>query len=266
MEQQTFAVDVHAHYGTAIDQDDALTNELLSGDAETVVVRAEMAGIKYSLVSPLAALYTSDLDVILSSNLHANEMATRHKGLLHWAVVNPLLPDTYAQARELLQTPRCIGIKIHPEQHHYKISNEGKAIFAFAAEADAVIETHSGQANSEPMDYVQFSNAFPEVKLILSHLGYHWDNDLTQQVRAIQSIRHQNVYTDTSSYRSIYPNMLEWAVKEIGASRILFGTDSPLYYSPMQRARVDYAQIGEAEKQLILRDNALRLFPGLRKG
>ncbi len=264
--EQIFAVDVHAHYGAAIDQDNGLTNELLSGDAGVVVERAEKAGVQYTLVSPLAALYTSNSDEILSANLHANEMATKYSGLLHWVVVNPLLPDTYAQARDLLQSPRCIGIKIHPEQHHYKISDEGDAIFAFAAETGAVIETHSGESNSEPMDYVPFANAFPEVRLILSHLGYHWDNDVTQQVRAIQSIQHKNVYTDTSSSRSIFPNMLEWAVNEIGADRILFGTDSPLYYSPMQRARVDFAAIEDAEKQLILCDNALRLFPGLRKG
>ena len=32
-----------------------------------------------------------------------------------------------------------------------------------------------------------------------------------------------------SSARSILPGLVEWAVAEVGAEKILFGTDSPLY-------------------------------------
>ena len=53
---------------------------------------------------------------------------------------------------------------------------------------------------------------------------------------------------------------IEWGVKEIGAERLLYGTDSPLYFAPMQRARIDNAEISDTEKKLILRENALKLF------
>jgi hypothetical protein len=82
---------------------------------------------------------------------------------------------------------------------------------------------------------------------------------MTQQVRAIQGSRHGNVYTDTSSAMSITTGLLEWAVGEVGAEKILFGTDTPLYYAPMQRARVDTAEITDQEKTRILRGNAERL-------
>jgi len=40
-------------------------------------------------------------------------------------------------------------------------------------------------------------------------------------------------------------NLIEWAVSEVGAQHILYGTDSPLYFAPMQRARVDNADISD---------------------
>ncbi len=55
------------------------------------------------------------------------------------------------------------------------------------------------------------------------------------------------------------PKLVEWAVEEIGADRILYGTDTPLYSAEMQRARIDHAEISEADKKLILRDNAVTL-------
>ena len=45
----------------------------------------------------------------------------------------------------------------------------------------------------------------------------------------------------------------------IGADRVLYGTDTPLYFAPSQRARINYAGISDAEKLLILRENAIRL-------
>src|SRR5262249_29227805 len=94
----------------------------------------------------------------------------------------------------------------------------------------------------------------------LAHIGCGHDGDVTHQVRAAQKSKHGNVYADTSSARSIVPGLIEWAVRELGAERVLFGTDTPLYHTPMQRARIDHADLGDAEKRLILRENAVRLF------
>ena len=97
------------------------------------------------------------------------------------------------------------------------------------------------------------------MRLILAHLGCGWDGDLTHQIRAIQQNKHGNVFTDTSSARSITPKLIEWGVREVGAERILFGTDTPLYFSAMQRARIDHAELSDREKRMILCENAEKL-------
>lgn len=175
-------------------------------------------------------------------------------------VIVPSEPRTFEQADEMLRSPRCVGIKIHPEEHCYPIQEYGRRIFEFAAAREAVILTHSSEQNSLAADFVPLANDFPAVRLILAHIGCGWDGDMTHQVRAVQRSTHGNMWTDTSSIRSMTPGLIEWAVREVGSDRVLFGTDTPLYHSDVQRARIDQSDLSEVEKRLVLRDNAVSLF------
>ena len=94
----------------------------------------------------------------------------------------------------------------------------------------------------------------------MANVAEKWNDDLSQQVRAVQAAKHGNIFTDTSSAKSITSGLHEWALSEIGADRILYGTDSPLYFAPMQRARIDNAGIEYADKEKILCRNAEKLF------
>ena len=254
------AIDVHAHFGKYRGNKFKITNKFMSGDAKLVVRRARLARTRLTIVSPLEALLPRLEGDPVSANTSAARIVAETDGLLQWVVVDPTKEQTYRQAEAMLKLPGCVGIKIHPETHGYRIARYGRAIFEFASGHRAIVQSHSGEKNSLPLDFIKLADNFPRVRLILSHLGNGWDGDLTHQVRAIKKSRHGNVYTDTSSAKSITANLLEWAVGEIGAERILYGTDSPLYFAPMQRARVANAGISDKDKRLILRDNALNLF------
>ena len=151
-------------------------------------------------------------------------MVETHDGLLQWAIVNPWQPETYNQAAELLKNPKCVGIKIHPEEHCYKITERGGELFDWAAEHGALVMCHSGHRNSIPTDFVQFADKHPDISIILAHLGNSGDigdGDPTHHVRAIMQSKHGNVYTDTSSSASISANVIEYAIKHAGADKIL---------------------------------------------
>lgn len=256
------AIDVHAHYGT-YHRDDAppLMNGWVSGGAATVVDRASRAGIRLTAVSPLSGLMPRGRADAVSANAEAAETVRRTPGLLQWVIAHPQQPETFAQTAELLSEPHCVGIKIHPEEHQYEIREHGDRLFQLASEHDAVVLAHSGDPFSWPQDFVPFANEYPNVRLVLAHLGNGGGaaGDPTLQVRAIQDCRHGNVYVDTSSARSILPGLVEWAVTEIGSERILFGTDTPLYSTAMQRARIDSADVTAEQKLDILCRNAERL-------
>lgn len=254
------AIDVHAHFGKSRGAAFEVLDRFMTGEPEVVRQRAKLARTKLTVVSPLKAFFPRFQGDAFSGNVEAVRAVSETDGLLQWVVINPLDPRTYRQAEEMLKSPRCVGIKIHPEEHGYPIAEHGKNILKFAAGHNAVVQSHSGDKNSLPADFVKLANEFSEVKIIISHLGWSWNSDPTLQVRAVQKNKHGNLFTDTSSARSIMPNLIEWAVREIGAQQILYGTDSPLYFAPMQRARIDNADISDREKRLILRDNAAGFF------
>ncbi len=254
-----WATDVHAHVGNCRGWN-ALTDRLCSATALVIAKRARLAHIRWTMVSSFRALLPRGKGDVMGGNREAARAVSSAQGLLFWAVLDPRNADNRAQVAELLSHPKCVGIKIHPEEHVYPIKKQGKAIFEFAAERRAIVLTHSGEKNSMPEDFVKWANAFPEVRLILGHLGCGWDADPGHQVRAIQRSKHGNMFVDTSSASSIIPGLIERAVKEIGSERILFGTDSSCYFAPMQRARIDFAEISHREKCQILFQNAERLF------
>ena len=235
----------------------------MSGDAATVAARAASAHIRNTVVSPLRALLPRGQTDAVAGNEEAYRTVQETEGLLQWVVLHPGQPDSLAQIRQMLKSPKCMGIKIHPEEHCYAIAAQGRAIFELAAELRAVIMSHSGEPNSLPADFVPLANDFPEVTLILAHLGNSGakGDSPELQVRAIQAARHGNVYVDTSSAQSLLPGLIEWAVGEVGAERLLFGTDTPLYFAPSQRARINHADLSDDQKRMILWDNARRILP-----
>lgn len=255
------AIDVHAHYGVYRRGQNELLDAWVSADAQEVVARAIAARTRLTVVSPLLGLLPRGEADATVGNDEATEIVRTTDELLQWVIVNPLQPQSYEQAAELLQQSSCVGIKLHPEEHRYPIAEHGAKLFEFAAEHDAVVLAHSGDPNSWPADFLPWIDRYPNVRLILAHLGNGGGaaGDPTLQVRAIQQSRHGNIFTDTSSARSILPNLIEWAVGEIGAERILYGTDSPLYCASMHRARIDHADISDTDKRLILTTNAEQL-------
>lgn len=259
------AIDVHAHYGPYLNSPYDLVNRFMTQDAAYVARCAEEANTRYMVVSPMAAFMPrGQNNDAVAANEDAVEVVARTERFLQWVVIDPRKEETYDQARRMLELPKCVGIKIHPEEHVYPVLEYGRRIFEFAAERKAVVLAHSGEPNSLPADLVTCANDFPETSLILAHLG-NGEGDPSRQVRAIQSSRNGNVYTDTSSGMSAVPDLIEWAVGEIGADRILYGSDITCHFPPMLRARIDHAFIPEEAKIKILRDNAVALL-GLDPG
>ncbi|MDA1212835.1 MAG: amidohydrolase family protein [Planctomycetota bacterium] len=259
------AVDVHAHYGTYIQRlggtpTDAINDSFMTADAAEVVHRERRVNVLTTIASPLLALLPRFKADAVAGNIEAARVCAETPGIKQYVVIDPRRPETYRQADEMLSQPQCVGIKIHPEEHGYPIVEFGEPMFDLAAKHKAIVLTHSGEQNSLPEDFIPFANAYPEMQLILAHIGCGWDRDYTHQIRAIQMSKKENVYADTSSMMSILPKIIEWGVSEVGADRILFGTDTPLYHTSMHRIRIEHANLSDADKRKIFRDNAVKLF------
>jgi hypothetical protein len=66
---------------------------------------------------------------------------------------------------------------------------------------------------------------FPELVLVCGHIGYPW----TEEMVAVAT-NHPNVYIDTSAYtvRRYPPNLVAY-LRSHGASKVLFGTNWPMF-------------------------------------
>jgi uncharacterized protein len=124
-----------------------------------------------------------------------------------------------------------------------------------AAEQQAVIYQHTWlkvggnqPGESTPMDVVELSRRHPGVKLICGHSGGDWE-------RGIRMIRSSpNVYLEIAGSDPT-SGFVEMAVRELGAERVVYGSDVSGRSFSSQIAKVRGAAIPESAKRLILREN-----------
>ena len=140
-----------------------------------------------------------------------------------------------------------------------------------AAELNALILQHTwikqrGKGNlpheSTPMELAELSARHPGVPLVCGHTG---GGDWALGIRAIRA--RPEIHADLGGGDPVYGEV-EMAVRELGASRVLYGSDVHGRSFGSQIGRVLGAEISLADKKLILRENLRRLLlPALqRKG
>lgn len=137
-----------------------------------------------------------------------------------------------------------------------------------AAELKAVIFQHTWfKANgnepgeSTPLDLVTLARRHPDVPLICGHTGGDWE-------RGIRAIRSQpNVFADLAGSDPC-AGFTEMAVRELGAKRVLYGSDAGGRSFASQLAKVHGADIPDSAKELIFSGNLRRLLQPIltRKG
>lgn len=111
---------------------------------------------------------------------------------------------------------------------------------------------------STPMDLVELAQRFPDVSFIAGHVGGNWE-------LGIRAVRGQtNISIDVAGSDPT-AGFVEMAVRELGARRVIFGSDAAGRSFASQLAKVVGAQIGDEDRRWILADNLRRqLAPILR--
>lgn len=105
---------------------------------------------------------------------------------------------------------------------------------------------------STPTDLAELARRHPDATLICGHTGADWEIG----IRAIRECG--NVYADLCGSDPT-AGFTEMAVRELGAERVLYGSDAGGRSFASQLAKVLGADIPEAAKRLILGENLKRL-------
>lgn len=156
-----------------------------------------------------------------------------------------------------------VGVKLWMAQRCH--GRELDPIIERATELQAVILQHTWlkaggnqPTESTPMDLAELAARHPQARLICGHTGGDWELGL----RVIRPL--PNVWADLSGSDPT-AGLTEMAVRELGAERVLYGSDAPGRSFASQLAKVLGADIPESARALILGGNLKRLLRPILK-
>jgi predicted TIM-barrel fold metal-dependent hydrolase len=149
--------------------------------------------------------------------------------------VDPDAPDAIEELERSIGPLGLKGIKLGPNYQDFEpLGAAARRVYGFAESHGLPIVFHQGTSpmRTAPLRYAhplvmdEIAIAFPELRIVMAHLGHPWQNDTLTVIR-----KHPHVYADVSAgfYRpwSFYCAMLlmtEWAVLD----KLLLGSDFPV--------------------------------------
>lgn len=187
-------------------------------------------------------------------------LVQRHRGFVTgFCYLNPTLGEK-AVRREV---ERCLGLGLRGIK--LEIANNARdacmrPVMALAEQHGLVVLQHAWSMtnirqrryHTDPEDVAMLAGRFPRVRIIMAHLT-------GCGVRGLLAVKpHANVWVDTSG-AAPEAGIIEFAVEQLGAQRILYGSDVPVRDFRVAIARVTGSALSAAAQRAILHDNACRL-------
>jgi len=105
---------------------------------------------------------------------------------------------------------------------------------------------------STPLDLVELARRHPQTPLVCGHGGGTWEPGI-RAVRAVPTIYYEIAGSEPTN------GFVEMAVRELGAERVLYGSDAGGRSFASQLAKVKGADVPDDAKRLILGENLRRL-------
>jgi len=175
--------------------------------------------------------------------------------LIGFATVNPWLGDEAVQELERAVGKLGLkGLKLHPYMQGFPAADSMLfPIMEKATKLQIPVLFHSGTPPwSEPLQVAALAERFPDVPVILGHFGQNMYGDT---IRALKMVK--NLYGETSANHFVYA--IEKAIREVGAHRILYGSDMPWLEPEPQLIKIKILKITDEERELVLGNNMARI-------
>lgn len=231
----------------------------LDGTAAELVRSMDRAGIDMSVVCPVA----TKPGQVRRANEWACSLDTER--FIAFGTLHPEAEDVVADIRHAAAAG-VKGFKIHPEYQDFS-PLEGRALpwWEAIAEAGLPVLFHAGvdieipTVHGTPHAFALLNDRLPELVMILAHMGSFrmWD-----EVR--RHLVGRDVYFDTSYVHADLPRgkFLDLC-REHGATRIMFGSDSPWGEQTAELEAVRDSGLAPQDVDAVLGENAARLL-GIR--
>jgi predicted TIM-barrel fold metal-dependent hydrolase len=241
-------IDVHAHLGVSW-----LAWYPYEIDENDLVQLYDKFGVDKACVSSFKIYY----DPISGNNEVYAAVQKYPTRLVGFAVVSP----KYGSKRVVKEIDRCVhelgmkGLKVHPTVGTWRADSLAvNPVMEKAQEYGLPILFHSEPDEySNPRAIGNVAARYPEVIIIMGHMG---GPDYFEAIQIAKA--HDNILLDTTGS----PNdamTIKQAVEELGAERVVWGSDVPSLVLGVEMAKIQYADVSEAEKRLILGENMAKV-------
>jgi len=264
MEKKWFIVDAHQHIRVG----SYIYASQIPREKEEDQLKKEIAyfkewfdryGVAYSAVSNISPM----VDRVWKTRHGGNEAVVELVKQLKGKVIGQYVPNVFEspdlvreKVEEAIRDLGFRGVKLHPWVAAFPLNHPMVyAVFDVAARYRIPVLSHSARSEfCTPMLFADIAMRYPEVPVIMGHMGkQHLHYDVLPAMRLAE-----NIFLATSG--SKLQILLEKAVEEFGAERVLFGTDGPHELLPAYVARIEDLNVSEEAKELILGKNAAKLF------
>ena len=184
--------------------------------------------------------------------------------LFGFAYLNPRHPkESLAELERCVADGPMVGVKLWIAEKC--TAPKFAPVVERSAELGAVIFQHtwdktSGNqpGESTPEDLAVLASRYPDIPLICGHSGGNWE-------KGIAAIRaHQNVSIGLGGFDPT-AGVTEMAVRELGADRVIWGSDAPGRSFASQLAKVTGATITVESREKILGGNLRRMMAPILK-
>jgi predicted TIM-barrel fold metal-dependent hydrolase len=236
---QTMIIDCHYHIGRGERMSDVFQIDSTPEHAEKLMNKA---GIDRAVIFPVA------YEDYSKPNREIAELAAANKRFIGFA---RLANNSQKAGEQLEYAVKELGLK------GLKVGNvPTREIMDKARELKIPVLAHCGMGYA-PIQYEGVAQSYPDVTLILAHLGFDqsWGNMFSYPQQANSLARkYKNVYLDTSAATWI-SYTLEHAVAEVGADKLIFGSDGPWFSPAIMLACLRELELPERDMQKILYEN-----------
>ena len=210
-----------------------------------------LRGIDVAIISSTKAVVQD----MVAGNRELAEDLRGHENLYGYITVNPTVLDQ--ALRELPRyagNPQFVGAKIHT---HYSGCGMGdprlEAMLGILQEWGRPLLLHTWGAG-EVAHLRRLAASYPRLPIIMAHAG----GDAWRQ--GIAAAREcPNLYLDFAC-STPQRGAIARALNEVGAERIIFGTDATLFDPLYMRSLYDQIVMSETQRALVMGENARRLF------
>lgn len=195
-------------------------------------------------------------------NQYAALLNQREENLISFGGIHPDSPD-YKKELDEIKELGLKGIKLHPDYQQTRIDHpKNMRIIEYADELGLIISVHAGvdiglpiPVHCDPAGLITVLKKISPKKLVVAHCGGFRMWDEVEEV-----LVGENIYLDTSfSLDYMNATQFERIVKNHGADKIIFASDSPWSGQAETLQTIRSMNISSDDMEKILHGNAEEL-------